>query len=184
MKEPDYNYIAALVKRAWRNDSDAFAELYAITYQKVYNYSCHYLRDTFLAQDAVQEVYILALKNIQKIKEPSLFVAWINQIAFRVCYDMCKKNIVNYGVMDEDVLQLVQDTNLDANPEDKVFQNDEHRRLNEAIEKLLFNERQVIILRFYNNMKIDDIADALEISKSSVKRYLASGQESLKNLLR
>jgi RNA polymerase sigma factor (sigma-70 family) len=184
MKEPDYNYIATLVKRVWHNDSDAFAELYAMTYSKIYNYSCHYLRDTYLAQDAVQEVYILALKNIQKIKDPSLFVAWVNQIAFHICYDMCKKNNANYGNLDEEVLDLVQDTHIDSNPEAHVFQNDEKRRLNEAVEKLPFNERQVIIMRFYNNMKLDDIADALAISKSSVKRYLASGQENLQNFMR
>lgn len=95
MKEPDHTYIANLVIRSQKGNSDAFAEIYAMTYNKVYNYCCHYLRDTYLAQDAVQEIYISALKNIHKIKDPTLFIAWINQISFHICYDICKKIMKN-----------------------------------------------------------------------------------------
>ena len=56
MKDMNIPYIAGLVIRAQHSDSDAFAELYALTYNKVYNYTRHYLRDDFLAQDAMQEV--------------------------------------------------------------------------------------------------------------------------------
>ena len=87
MKEPNHKYIAGLVIRAQHEDSDAFAELYGLTYSKVLHYAERYLRDSYLAQDAVQEIFILALKNISKLKEPTLFIAWMNQISFRVCYD-------------------------------------------------------------------------------------------------
>lgn len=63
MESLDYKYIANLVTRAQAGDSDAFAELYAATYQRVYMFSYRYLRDEYLAQDALQETYILALKN-------------------------------------------------------------------------------------------------------------------------
>ena len=55
MKDLNIPYIAGLVIRAQHSDSDAFAELYALTYNKVYNYTRHYLRDDFLAQDAMQD---------------------------------------------------------------------------------------------------------------------------------
>ena len=92
MKDMNIPYIAGLVIRAQHSDSDAFAELYALTYNKVYNYTRHYLRDDFLAQDAMQEVYILALKNIGKLNDPAVFIAWLNRICFHVCYDMTQKN--------------------------------------------------------------------------------------------
>lgn len=50
--------------------------------------------------------------------------------------------------------------------------------------KLPFTEAQVIILRFYRSLKYDEIAELLEISKSSVKRYLNSGKEHLASVLR
>lgn len=183
MKEPDYKSIASLVVQAQKNDSDAFAQLYALSFNKVYNYSCHYLNDIHLAQDAVQEVFILALKNINKIYNPNLFIAWINQINFNVCYDLCKKRNNNYGPISDEIIETIFDTHIDSNPEDMCVKTSETRRIHEAIKKLPINERQVIIMKFYNNMKLDDIADAMEISKSTVKRYINNGQANLRKLL-
>ena len=87
----DYQYIAKLVTRTMTGDSDAFAELYAATYQRLYHFAYHYLKDEYLAQDALQETYILVLKNIHSLKNPELFISWLNQICFRICFNMQKK---------------------------------------------------------------------------------------------
>lgn len=183
MKEPDHKYIASLVLRSQQNDSNAFAELYALTYNRVYNYACHYLREPYMAQDAVQEVYISALKNIHKIKDPTLFIAWLNQISFHVCYDMHSKMTAKGNVTDSNVLEFFRDEFAD-DPETQIQKQDEVKRLREAVEKLPLNERQVINLRYFSNMKLEEIADALDISRSSVKRHLASARRSLANIIK
>lgn len=94
MEALDYKHIANLVSRAQSGDSNAFAELYAATYQRQYLYSYRYLKDEFLAQDALQETYILALKNLIKLKDPTLVISWLNQINFRVCYNLHKSSSV------------------------------------------------------------------------------------------
>ena len=181
MKEPNHKYIAGLVIRAQHEDSDAFAELYGLTYPKVLHYAERYLRDSYLAQDAVQEIYILALKNISKLRDPSLFVAWMNQISFRVCYDLSNQHLENYGaITDPELLEVICDDKVEKNPEFLVAKEDEYARLRNAIDNLPSHEKQVIVLRFFNNMKIDDIADTLQISKSTVKRYIATGLATLK----
>ena len=62
--ELDYDYLAKLVERTQMGDSDAFAELYTATYQKQYRFAYQYTKDSYLAQDILQDVYILVLKNI------------------------------------------------------------------------------------------------------------------------
>ena len=184
MKEPNHKYIAGLVIRAQHEDSDAFAELYGLTYSKVLHYAERYLRDSYLAQDAVQEIFILALKNISKLKEPTLFIAWMNQISFRVCYDLSSQHLENYGAIpDPELLEVICDDKTDKNPELLVSRKDEYDRLRNAIEELPSHEKQVIVLRYFNNMKIDDIVDTLQISKSTVKRYISSGLSTLKRNL-
>ncbi len=184
MKELNPQYLAGLVIRAGNNDSDAFAELYALTYNKVYNFARHYLRDAHLAQDAMQEVYISALKNLTKLSDPTLFIAWLNRITFNVCYDMSQKtNHVNTSAAPE-ILEFVQDYDPLSNPEAHYQQKDEYARLHIAMDSLPFQEKQVLTMRYYNNMKLEDIADAMDISRSTVKRYIASGQEHLRNLLK
>ncbi len=185
MKELNNGYIAGLVLRARQNDSDAFAELYAMTYNKVYNYARHYLRDDFLAQDAMQEIYILALKNLSKLNDPTLFIAWLNRISFRVCFDMSKKmKNGDVELTDPELLEIVEDSHPGINPETCCQNKDEHQRLGAALEQLPFHEKQVITMRFFNNMKLEEIAAACDISRSSVKRYLASGENTLKELMK
>lgn len=184
MADFNHSYIGQLVIDAQAGDSDAFAELYAVTYQHTYNYAAHYLRNSDLAQDAVQETYILALRNITGIKEPSLFVAWLNQICFRVCYDMCRKTNSDYGEVNPELMELVRDDYLSHNPEESVETADENSRLKDAISALPFNEYQVIVMKYFNDMKLEEIASALHCSRSSVKRYLISAREHLELILR
>lgn len=182
---PDFNhsYIGGLVLLAQENDSDAFAELYALTYKHIYNYAGHYLRDEYLAQDAVQETYISALKNIKNIKDPSLFVAWINQICFHVCCDLSSTHEKG-GEVNSEFLELLHDDLKDHNPEAQVESGSEADLVRTAVAKLPFNEQQVVVMRYFNEMKLEEIADALQISRSSVKRYLQSGKEHLERILR
>lgn len=184
MKEADIQYLAELVLRAKLNNSDAFAELYGLTYNRVYNYARHYLRDEYLAQDAVQEVYVSVLKNLNKLHSPTLFLAWLNRISFHVCYDISET--LNEGNLfaDPGILNIIQDEHDDVDPESSYQTRDEYRRLAKALESLPFQENQVLTMRYYNNLKLEEIAAAMAVSRSTVKRYIASGQEHLKQLLK
>ena len=183
MAELDYQYLAELVKKAQDGDSVAFAELYAATYQKLYRYACSYLNDKYLAQDAVQETYISVLKSLNKLKDPQLFISWLNQIAFRVCFRIQKQQ-AQYNeqcIMSTDDDFIMPDSSKD--PELQVIKVDQHDYLLKQIMKLPFSESQAITLRYLNDMPLSDIADLLDTSRSSVKRYLASGKKRLARLL-
>lgn len=104
----DYDYLAKLVRRTQTGDSNAFAELYTATYQKQYRFTYQYVKDPYLAQDILQDVYILVLKNIHTLKNPRLFVSWLNQINFRICYDVCQKRVRH-----EQELQLAERLNTE-----------------------------------------------------------------------
>ncbi len=182
MTDFNHAYIGNLVISAQSGSSEAFAELYATTYNHTYNYSMHYLRDTYLAQDAVQETYISALKNINNLKDPSLFVAWLNQICFHVCYDMSRKN--NPDSFSSELLELILDEKPEHNPGEHYENKEELKTVTDAVNSLPFLEQQVIVMRYYNEMKLEDIAAALNCSRSSVKRYLNSGKKTLSKMLR
>lgn len=184
--ELNHAYLAEYVRRAQNGDSDAFTELYTCTYNKVYNYCRHYLKDDFLAQDAVQEVYITAIKSIVKLNDPSLFVAWLNRIAFTVCYDICKKRDADYGDIDTDseIMEAVMDTSERYNPEGNVLDSDEKLRLKQAILRLNPTLQHLVTLRYVNNLKIDDIVSMTDLSKSTVKRHLQTAIELLQKYMK
>ncbi len=181
---PDFNhaYIGNLVVQAQSGSGEAFAELYATTYNHIYNYSMHYLRDVYMAQDAVQETYISALKNINNIKDPSLFIAWLNQICFHVCYDMNRKT--RPDAFSPELIELILDETPEHNPGRHYEDKEEIEAVKKAVLALPFLEQQVIVMRYYNEMKLEDIAAALSCSRSSVKRYINNGKKLLAKKLR
>jgi len=179
MANIDYMYLSSLVVKAQKGDSNSFAELYGLTFQKQFNYASYYLKDSNLAQDVVQEVYIHVLKHIKDIKDPKLFMAWLNQITFRTCFDTAKKRDRNFDEINPLALELSVDSYLDHNPEGVTQKKDESSQLLKAVNSLPPNEQQVIVMKYFNNMTLDEIVQATGISRSSIKRYLASGKEHL-----
>ena len=83
----DTKYLSYLSGFIRKHDGKAFAELYNYTYQRVYKYAFAFLKDPYLAQDAVQEIYTSIYKNIDALKEDSLFHSWMNQIIYHICCD-------------------------------------------------------------------------------------------------
>ena len=153
MADLDYQYLAKIVIRAQSGDSDAFAELYAATYQQQYRFAYKYLRDEFLAQDAIQETYILALKNISTLRDPLVFVSWLNQISMRVCFKM------NHAkqLYDSNTQELDEHYRQEVTPESVTIRVDENDYILRQVMSLPFSESQAILFKYYDNMKIDDI---------------------------
>lgn len=182
MAELDYDYLSSLVRKIQNGDTDAFAELYTATYQKQYWFACRFVKDQYLAQDILQELYILVLKHIKLLKNPELFTSWLNQINFRLCFDMNEKNSRNRNelCLDEATQTLAQSLSQSESPLDTYGQNLE---LFEQIKELPKRESQAILMKYYNGMSLEEIAFAMDCSKSSVKRYLSKGYEKLRNYL-
>lgn len=163
--ELDYDYIAKLVRKTQEGDSDAFAELYTATYQSQYRFAYQYVKDPYLAQDILQEVYILVLKNLDTLKNPRLFVSWLHQITFRICFDTWQKRKRQEQELDYISSGQTSDfsesfSDIMTNPEKHILNKDAKARLMQAIQSLPPQYSQAIIMRYYNNMSIEDIAVA------------------------
>lgn len=180
MADLDYKYISELVLRAQEGDSDSFAELYVTTYQHQYRFSYRYLQDEYLAQDALQETYILALKNLTTLRDPQVFISWLNQINLRVCFRIHRQEkrqdpqLLYYELMHQ---------RSTHDPEDRAVKQDSEDQLVREVLKLPFSESQAVILRYFRSMKLEEVADMMDISLSSVKRYLESAKQKLRKKL-
>lgn len=184
MANLDYQYIAELVKRAQAGDSNAFAELYLATYQRQYRFACIYLRNPDMAQDALQDTYVSVLKNLTSLEDPGLFISWLNQITFRICFNMQKKQRKFHEEMSNyEELQYTDLPQREPGPEEHVIRIDQKDFIIRQVLSLPFTESQIITLRYYNNLTIKAIADLMEMSQSSVKRYLSKGRRKLEALL-
>lgn len=174
-------YYEYLAKRIRKHDKNAFTELYNATYDDLYRYTFYFLKDSHTAQDALQEIYISVYKNISSLKSDRLLYSWIRQITYHVCCDfMRKKNSIStyetYSVSDDtSFLQI-------ADPGDSlqgIWDQDLTEHLDEWLKDLPPYPRQAFLLRYENGLKLDEIADFMSCSLSSVKRYLNTARNFL-----
>lgn len=176
----DARYLAPLAKRAQAHDSEAFSELYAITYGRQYNYAKNYLSDPDEAWDAVQEVYILALKKLDTLRDPLCINAWLTQINSRICYDMMK-NRREHATVEYDVTLESADDEL--NPENQMLRTEDSELVYQLIDRLPEKQKQAVTMKYLRDMSLQQIADELECSVSSVTRYLERARDNLEQLL-
>lgn len=160
----DIQYIADLVLQAQEGDSNAFAELFAATYQKQYAFARSYLREDFPAQMALQHAYTQALGSITKLREPALFVVWLNQLTLRAC-------LLSGG-----------DAGLAAGAENRPLTIDGRSYSVRQVLTLPFSEAQTLLLRSLCGMRVGAIASLLEMRRGDVRRYIASGRRRIRTL--
>lgn len=181
----DTKYLSYLSGFIRKHDGKAFAELYNYTYQRVYKYAFAFLKDPYLAQDAVQEIYTSIYKNIDTLKEDSLFQSWMNQIIYHICCDFSRKMKSSQDEQtdfsnDPKVLSIASEEDCFRGISDQDFL--AHYR--EALDELPFAERQAFLLRYEHDLKLEEIAAFLNCSLSTVKRHLRSSKMHLAERLK
>ncbi|MFO1442515.1 sigma-70 family RNA polymerase sigma factor [Bacillus sp. Bva_UNVM-123] len=129
-----------------------------------------YLRNEDDALEALQEVTFRAYQAVKKVKQPEYFSTWLIRIMLNYCHDQFKKkNRLVYADVDANISETVDYTNGIA--------------VEEALQKLDPDCREVIILKYYHDLKIKDIAEILERPESTIKTWLYKGLMSLRQQL-
>lgn len=180
MGKLSHGQLGALVKKAQQGDATAFASLYAATVKSQLYFATTFMKDASIAEDIVQEVYLSLYKNLDKIKDGKLFVAYLHRICYNTCVDFKKKIARQKYELDEEALTVQFDTSVDNNPDERYAAMEQSSELYRALGKLPDDQRSAFLMRYYDEMKIAEIAAAMSLSESTVKRYIKSAVSSLK----
>ncbi len=144
-------------------------------YQEPVLRMCYYcLCDKTQAEDAAQETFLKLYRTLDNYRGDCSEKTWIMKIATRVCYDM------NHSGWFRFMNRHVTPEMLPAEEEPEKRNDAE---LAEAVMKLPYKLREVILLYYYQGMNVNEIADALNLSHSSVSGRLKRGREKLKKML-
>lgn len=132
------------------------------------------LRDKTLAEDATQETFLKVYRALDTFRGESSEKAWIMKIAVHTCWD------INHSAWFRFMNRRVTPDML---PEPPAGSDEKDDELTSAVMMLPMKLREVILLYYYQGMKVNEIADALSISQSSVSGRLNRARGKLKNLL-
>lgn len=142
----------------------------------VYRMCYVYLRNQSLAEDAGQEAFIKAYRNLDSFegKHGNSEKAWLMRIAINTCKDYQRSNWFR---------NLYKTKALDELPE-SAYQADEHdRTVTEEIMQLPTKLKEIVLLYYYQDMTYDEIALALGVSKTTVFQRLKKAKHLLKTKL-
>ena len=139
--------------------------------KKLYKIAYTYTKNQDLALDIVQEAVTKALENIHKLKQEEFVKTWFYRILINEALQTVKKNkkIIEY--------ELMENETSTQNNEDNIVENiDIYNRIEKLNDKL----KTVIILRFFENLKIEEIAVITNTNTNTVKSRLYKGLNEIK----
>ena len=150
---------------------DRLMEQYGSTLLRM---SALYLKDAYLAQDAVQETFIKAYRHMNDYRGESTEKTWLTAICINTCRDMLKSAWFRHNSrMDPD--------SLPERPADFVFP--DNTVLTEVM-RLPAKYREVVLLRYYEGMKLSEVAAALQLSQGKIRSRLDRANRILRDRLK
>ena len=167
-----------LVERARAGDHDAFSLLVRASGNRLYGIAKLILRDPDRAQDAVQEAFALAWRDVRALREPGAWDAWLYRLTVNACYRSAKTN--RRREMAE--VHLVSDEEH-ATATDFSAHVVERDRLGRELGRLPVDQRAVMVLHFYLDLPLTDVAEILDIPPGTAKSRLHRGLATLRTAL-
>lgn len=175
-KEDDKQDRIELVQRAVEGDKEAFTNLYMLTYSEVYHIVKVFIHNEDTAQDIVQETYYKSLRKIKQLKEPDKFPVWIKKIAVNTAKAHLRKvDWVLFSEADGEggkSIAELQDERLEHIPEIVVDQAETKELIDQILGELDEKQRMVVGMFYYEQMSVNEIAEALNCSVNTVKSRL------------
>ena len=165
-----------LVERARRGDREAFAVLVHQVSDSLYTIAHRILRDTGLAEDALQNALVLAWRRLPHLRDVERFEAWIHRILVHACYDEVQRSrqwSANVRVLPVDGPSTPDETSA-------VAARDELER---AFRRIPVEQRAVFVLHHYLGLPLVEIATLLEIPAGTARSRLHYATQGLRAAL-
>lgn len=162
-----------LVAAYLQGDKEALNLLIKRYLTPIFNYALSFVKDTAMAEDLAQEVFVKVWRKIRKFDKQYKFKNWLYAITRNTCLDYLKKNrAINFSelnLIDDNLLfeNLIEETNL--SPQEKLELAHETNRLNSAIDKLPEKHKETVKLHYLGGFKFREIAAELKESIETIK---------------
>ncbi|MDM7998906.1 MAG: RNA polymerase sigma factor [Dehalococcoidia bacterium] len=177
-----------MLKRLHDGDRTAMAELYDRYFDRVYSLVFNQVdRNRDVAEDIVQETFLAALKSAKGFRGRSSAYTWLCSIAYHKVADYYRRQSRERKRMVSGVdVDTVDDTdNPGRQPQpDSLIESAETRQVvNDALSKLPWDYRQVLILKYVEELSVQEISQIMDRSPKSVEGLLTRSRKALQTHL-
>jgi RNA polymerase sigma-70 factor (ECF subfamily) len=176
------------IKEVLKGDQNAFAEIVELYQDKLYRVCYRMLGNKHEAEDIAQEAFVRAFVNIHTFDTKRKFSTWLYRIGTNLCIDRIRKKKPDY-FLDAEVAgaeglnMYSQIASTDVLPEDEVLKMEMQERVQYEISRLPDKYRAVIVLKYMEDLPLQEISDILDMPLGTVKTRIHRGREALRKQL-
>ena len=168
------------VLRAQSGDAEALDELLKAMQEPLYRYVLSMVRESYLAEDILQEVFLRVYRKLRWLREPELFRSWAYRIASREAFrHLRRERVWAEQVRDEAALEVIPA----ARAHEEEFAPELVAQLPTLVAQVSPASRAVVVLYYLHEMSLEEVAEVLGIPLGTVKSRLSYGLESLRRQL-
>lgn len=169
-----------LVERAAEGDHDAFSELVRLDGDRCYAIAIGIVRDRERAQDVVQQAYLLAWRDLPRLRDPERFEPWLHRILVRCCYQEARR----FRRWTIGVVALPVDGQSEPGRSDSTVSVADRDALERAFADLSPEHRAVVILHHHIGWSVQEVAEIVGVPAGTVKSRLHHATRNLRASIR
>lgn len=164
-----------IVKRAQDGDEQAFATLVDAVVDRFLGVARRILRDRQLAEDAAQQALLNVWRFLPDLRDPERFDGWAYRVLVKACYSEMRRR----SRWQADVPLLP----TDRPAADELGRIDDKERVERGLARLSVDHRTALVLFYYLDLSLEQIAEALEVPTGTVKSRIHRAQQALRGEL-
>ena len=167
-----------ILRRAQQGDSEAFRLLVEAYQTQVYRLALRMCGEA-AADDVTQEAFLAAWRALPEFRGTCRFSTWLYRLTTNAAIDWLRREKRHRGMDDVTELELPDDG---PGPQDQAEQAETQQTVRRALGQLSEEHRQVLLLRYMQELDYAEIAAALEISEGTVKSRISRAKMRLREL--
>ena len=176
---------ATLLIRLSREGDTAAIETLIHTYEsRLYRLALSMLDDPAEADEATQDAFITALRRLDSYRGEANFATWLYAIALNVCRGRLRQRRARERLAHMWQALRLADRTAEQRAEQIAIAREADRAVWHALQRLNGQQREVIVLRYYHDLKLADIAQIMGVSERTVRTRLQQAHEQLREWLK
>jgi RNA polymerase sigma-70 factor (ECF subfamily) len=168
--------IMQLVEKAQAGDRMAFHQLVDHFHSDIFRMIYYRTRSQMDAEDLTQDVFMQAFKYLGRLKKAAVFRSWLYRIAMNRVRDYYRKKQFRslFGLVSIDADDFIESDQMVVPPDaaDHVLRKDFWHQVGRALELLSPKEKEVFLLRFFDQLSIKEITETMGKNESTIKTHL------------
>jgi RNA polymerase sigma-70 factor (ECF subfamily) len=176
-----------LIAACQHGDREAFGQLFDLYKDRIWSVALHYSGNETAARDITQQVFLKLFTTIQQFRYDAGFATWLYRLTANVCLDEHRRNcrVVHFGLFREseddetDEISDAQWQSVAVTSDEMLTQRELSESVKLAVQQLNPKLRIAILLRYFEDLSYEEMAEALGCSAGTVASRLNRGHRAL-----